>query len=337
MGTPSAAPAIRPGPRGVLRDWSVGGVNFPDRTDKRLAEAAEAPRTHPTLPKPLAAIMPPWTGPRPAVSVIILTLDEEINIAASLDSCTWSDDVHVLDSGSRDRTVEIARERGAAVHVHRFESFGAQRNWAIDHIPLRHEWVFHLDADERFTPELVREMTETLARGPAEAGYYVANQMILNGSWIKHASGYPAYQMRLFHRARMRFTDHGHGQREHMLVPGAAIGMLRQPYLHLNFSKGMEDWQRRHEGYARKEAEQILAATRTPFRARDLSRDAISRRRALKRLAGRVPFRGGLRFLHCIILQRAFLDGRAGVAYARLLARYERMIAANVRSLRRPS
>src|SRR5262249_42408110 len=102
-------------------------------------------------------------------------------------------------------------------------------------------------------------------------------------------------------------------------------------------SKGIEDWQRRHEGYARKEAEQILAAARTTFRARDLSRDAIARRRALKRLAGTVPFRGGLRFLHCIILQRAFLDGRAGVAYARLLARYERMIAANVRSLRRRS
>src|SRR5690349_22231261 len=98
-------------------------------------------------------------GPRgdPPVSVVVLTVNEEVNIADCLRSCAWSDDVHVVDSGSTDRTCGIAREMGATVHVHPFESFGLQRNWAIDHIRHKHDWVFHLDADERFTPELVAE------------------------------------------------------------------------------------------------------------------------------------------------------------------------------------
>src|SRR5438045_7644234 len=85
------------------------------------------------------------------VSVIILAQDEERNIGDCLRSCAWCDDVHVLDSGSRDRTVEIARSMGATVHTNLFQSFGQQRNWAIDNIRAKHPWHFHLDADERFT------------------------------------------------------------------------------------------------------------------------------------------------------------------------------------------
>lgn len=284
------------------------------------------------MPKPLDPITRDWTGPRPPVSIVILTLDEQINIEACLASCSWSDDVHVLDSGSRDKTAELARSLGATVHVHPFESFGAQRNWAIDHIPLKHDWVFHLDADERFTPELVREIDGLLARGPAEAGFFVANQMILDAAWIRHASGYPTYQMRLFHRARMRFTDHGHGQRE---TASGQIGTLRAPYLHLNFSKGVDEWLQRHERYAALEARQMLAADRGPFRVASLlSRDRIARRRTLKRLTARIPFRPAFRRLYTLFILRGILDGRAGRTYASLLARYERMTAANLRALR---
>ena len=88
---------------------------------------------------------------RVPVSVVILTLNEEINIAQCLASCAWCDDVHVLDSGSTDRTREIAEEKGATVHINPFESCGAQRNWAIDNIPTKYNWIFHLDADEQFT------------------------------------------------------------------------------------------------------------------------------------------------------------------------------------------
>src|SRR5687767_15041601 len=98
----------------------------------------------------------------PPVSVIILTLNEEANIRDCLASCAWCDDVSVLDSGSTDRTRDVAKELGAAVYSNRFESFGRQRNWAIDNIPAKHDWIFHLDADERFTPRLEDEIQRVL-------------------------------------------------------------------------------------------------------------------------------------------------------------------------------
>jgi len=271
-----------------------------------------------------------YAGPRPAVSVVILTLNEEANIRGAIESCSWSDDVCVLDSGSTDRTAEIARAAGARVFVNPFKSFGAQRNWAIDNIPLKHDWVFHLDADERFTPELVREMSELLARSPDEAGFYVANQMILDGAWIKRASGYPAYQMRLFHKGRMRFGDHGHGQRE---ATNGKIGTLKHPYVHYNFSKGMEEWRARHDRYSTLEAKEILAARASGAGVSWsglFSRDGMVRRRALKGLAARMPMRAQVRWLHMMFLKGAILDGPAGRKYAGMLYWYEGEIARKV-------
>ena len=152
-----------------------------------------------------AQIKRDWKGPRPAVSVVVLTLNEEINIEECLASCAFSDDVHVLDSGSTDRTCEIARRAGATVHVHPFESHGKQHNWATDNIDMKHDWVFHLDADERFTPEIIEEMRQLLERDPAEAGFHVPNKLMFMGRWLKRSGGYPTYQMRLFHKGRMRF------------------------------------------------------------------------------------------------------------------------------------
>lgn len=278
------------------------------------------------MPRPNDPVRHGYTGPKPLVSVVILTLDEEINIRGCLESCSWADDVHVLDSGSKDNTVGLAAELGAVTHYNRFESFGAQRNWAIDHIPLKHDWVFHLDADERFTPEIVAEIDALLHGNPAEAGFYVANQMIFMGTWIKRASGYPAYQMRLFHKARMRFADHGHGQRE---STSGALGTLREPYVHHNFSKGLDDWFERHNRYSRREVEQMLAeeaAGSGSSLGGLFSGDAVRRRRALKALAHSLPFRPQLRWLHTVLVKGAWLDGRAGLTYASLLSVYERMI-----------
>lgn len=283
------------------------------------------------MPRPLDPITPSWSGPRPPVSVVILTLNEEINIRACIESCAWSDDVHVLDSGSTDATQTLARSGGAEWHVNPFRSFGAQRNWAIDNIPLRHDWVFHLDADERFTPELVREIAQTLAADPPDAGFYVANQMIFMGAWIKRASGYPAYQMRLFHKGRMRFSDHGHGQRE---STSGRVGTLTHPYLHHNFSKGLDDWFERHNRYSTLEARQALNAPEGGGLGALLAGDSIARRRAIKSIAARLPCRPQLRWLHAMFVQGAALEGRPGWTYASLLSTYERMIALKTAMLR---
>lgn len=280
------------------------------------------------MPPLVPQIRPPYSGPRPPVSIVILTLDEEINLADCLASCVWCDDVHVLDSGSKDRTAELARAGGASLHVNPFKSFGAQRNWAIDNIPLKHDWVFHLDADERFTVPIVNEIASVVGANPSEAGFYVANQMVFMGSWIKRASGYPAHQMRLFHKGRMRFSDHGHGQRE---ATTGTLGTLREPYVHHNFSKGLDDWFDRHNRYSRREADLIIANEGERVGLGGLmSGDGIVRRRTLKAIASRVPMRAQLRWLHTVLVKGAWLDGRAGMRYATLLSVYERMIALKV-------
>jgi glycosyltransferase involved in cell wall biosynthesis len=266
-----------------------------------------------------------WEGPRPRVSVVILTKNEEGNVVDCVASCAWCDDVHVLDSGSTDWTVDLATSAGATVHTNPFESFGKQRNWAIDHIPLKHDWVFHLDADERFTGDLVREMERLLDSGPAEAGYYVPNMLIFSDHWLKRTGNYPAYQMRLFHKQRMRFRDYGHGQREDTTGP---IGTLRNPYLHFNFSKGLEDWFDKHNKYSTLEAKQAIEERSIPMREivrGMLSFDRVTRRRSFKRLLYRVPGRPLLFYLFTVLPRLGILDGPAGMTYARMRAVYDGM------------
>ena len=132
-------------------------------------------------------------------SILILTLNEEADLPECLRSVAWCDDVVVLDSGSTDATKAIAREAGARFFSHPFEGFAAQRNWGLDNIEFKHDWVFHLDADERFTEALRAECEAAIAGGRAEA-FAVASQTFLMGRWIRQASGFPVCQTRLARR-----------------------------------------------------------------------------------------------------------------------------------------
>lgn len=261
----------------------------------------------------------------PPISVVVLTLNEAGNIAACLNSCRWSDDVHVLDSGSTDGTVEIARSMGVTVHTNKFESFGQQRNWAIDHIPCRHKWHFHLDADERFTPEQVAEMLREI--GPdgvhsSKAAYLCPSKMIFLGHWLKYSGNYPSYQVRLFHRDRCRFMDFGHGQRE---STDGEVGKLTEPYTHFNFSKGLGEWLTKHNRYsARESAEAVRMRQHGRPGLRQLRQmDAIERRRTMKNLSYFLPIRGFWRFVYLYFWKLGILDGPAGLRYSALVSMYE--------------
>lgn len=269
-----------------------------------------------------------YRGSPPRVSVVILAHNEEGNIAECLRSCAWSDDVHVLDSGSTDRTVEIARELGATVHHNPFTSFGQQRNWAIDNIRCRHPWQFHLDADERFTQELVREMCDLL--GPEglssdRVAYRVPNKMIFLGKWLRRSGGYPAYQVRLIRTGKCRFMDFGHGQREQCDGP---IGTLEHPYIHYSFSKGLVEWFRKHNAYSDREAHEAITLLRDAGgRAKSwrelLSRDPLQRRRAAKNLSYSLRFRALFRFGYNYFIRGGLLDGIAGLRYCAMISMYE--------------
>jgi hypothetical protein len=256
------------------------------------------------------------TGARIPCSVVVLTLNEERQIEACLDSVREFDDVHVLDSGSVDATRDLAAKHGAACTSNPFTSFGQQRNWAHDHLSLRYAWVLHLDADERVTPALAAEIRGAVARDSVElGGYMLAERTLLRGRWLRRSAQYPRYQARLVHRERMRFVDHGHGQRETSDLPFAK---LQNPYDHLAFAQGLELWLRKHARYASQEAEQILTAM--------FSFNPVRRRRAIKRLAMRLPMRPALRMFHVLVVNRGVLDGRAGWEYALMMRVFQQMI-----------
>ena len=132
---------------------------------------------------------------RPApVSVLVFTLDEEENLPSCLESLHWCDDVQVVDSFSSDATRRICEARGLAFHQHRFEGFGRQRNWALDNLSLRNEWVLILDADERVPQELASELAAIASAPAAGVGAYrLRRRFYLWGRWLRHSSLYPTW------------------------------------------------------------------------------------------------------------------------------------------------
>jgi len=268
-------------------------------------------------------------------SVLILTLNEERNLPRCLASTAGCDDLVVLDSGSIDGTVAIAGAAGARVFTRPFDNFAGQRNYAQRTIPFHHPWVFHLDADEQFTPELFAECRTRAADPAADLdGYLVAPKMLWQGRWIPHCTDFPAYQARFVRAAEFVFVEVGHGQRE---APAMRLGRMQASYLHDLSTGGDTEWLAKHRRYARAEAEHYLQATAGGERLWPglFAREPLRRRRALKRLSYALPARPALRFVYQYFLRGGFLDGPAGLHYCRLLARYEGFTADALRQLRR--
>ena len=263
-------------------------------------------------------------------SILILTQDEELNLGDCLKSISWCDDIWILDSGSTDRTLEIAEKRGCHVLYRKFDNFGDQRNYAIDNAKFKYQWVFDLDADERFTSELKAECEE-IVRKDEKSAYYCANKMMLLGKWIRHASQFPVYQMRFHKLGEIRFVPHGHGQREGEAKRG--LGYLKEAYIHYNFSKGLGDWFQKHAKYALREAEQQIADEQSG--AAITGNDKLAKRRRLKRLVSNLPLRPLIKFIYLYLFKRGFLDGAAGWTYCRMQSHYEFMCVTILKDLRK--
>ena len=232
-----------------------------------------------------------------SVSFLILTLNEEANIAACIDSVAFADDIVVVDSFSSDQNCEIAREKGARVYQRKFDNFSSQRNYALDKIEYKHLWVFHLDADERFTPDLYRECQRMVALDEKSA-YFVPNRIIFLGKWIKHCTQYAFCQERLLKRGEVRFSEMGHGQKEQ--APERGLGYVHIPYDHFNFSKGIEDWIAKYNRYSFLEAHGLSEIKRRPLADCWYSDSAI-RKRALKSWFVRMPCRPWLKFFYLFL------------------------------------
>lgn len=267
-------------------------------------------------------------------SIVILTYNEAENLPACLESVAWCDDVVVLDSFSTDSTMDIAIRMGARVFQRQFDDFGSHRNWAHENVILKYQWVFHLDADERFTDTLRDECMRAVSEDKCSA-YFVANRIIFLGKWIKHCTRYPYHQVRLVKPAEMRFTNLGHGQMEGPMARGA--NYLKEPYNHYNFSKGVRDWVARHNQYSDIEADHALQKEmKEDFNFwRIFSREKIYRRRTIKLLGRRVPCKSMLKFFYLYFYCFGFLDGVPGLYYCLLQAHYQLLIDIKIREKRR--
>src|SRR2546423_420572 len=161
------------------------------------------------------------------LTFLVLTFNEEGNLAACLGSVAgWADEILVIDSGSTDRTLEIARQYGAKVVSHPFTSHAEQWNWALSSVPIANEWVLALDADQRVTAELREEIGNVLGGEDAApiglGGYYVRRRQIFRGRWIKHGGYYPKYLLKLFRRDAV-WVDEDDRVDHHFRVRGKTV------------------------------------------------------------------------------------------------------------------
>jgi glycosyltransferase involved in cell wall biosynthesis len=262
------------------------------------------------------------------ISVIILTKNEESDLPRCLEALRWCDDLHVVDSGSTDKTITIAQKFGAKVANHAFESFGAQRNWSLDNCAIKYSWVLFLDADEVANEKFVKEMKKSVtAASETTAGFYCCWKLIYENRWLKHCDSFPKWQFRILRRGSARFTDFGHGQKESEVK--GEIGYIHEPYDHHALSKGIGPWLDRHNRYATQEASARLSAKIEWSNI--FSRHGSTRNTALKPLVSRVPFWPMLRFVVSYLLCLGFLEGRPGFTYCANLAYYEFLIRIKMR------
>jgi glycosyltransferase involved in cell wall biosynthesis len=252
------------------------------------------------------------------LSVVILSRDSEATIGATLASAARvSDDIHVVDSGSTDTTFAIVSAAGAQLHYHEFQDYGKQRNFAIETLPMRHQWELHLDADERLSEPLVAAiltLKESGFAGPT-VGYFIPRLMMFLGAPIRHGGMYPIWHMRLFKRGHGRCEDRRYDQHFHVDGP---TGRLPYPMID-DIRMSLGEWTARHNRWADAEAAELIAGTAGPgvIAPKLMGGTPVQRKRALRAGYNGAPrfLRAFLLFFYRYVLRLGFLDGRPGLIF----------------------
>jgi glycosyltransferase involved in cell wall biosynthesis len=267
------------------------------------------------MERPTAEAASPRQAP---VSVVVLTFNEEQNLEACLDSVRgWSTDVFVIDSGSTDRTLDIAAAAGAQVRSHVFITHAQQWRWALEALPLRTEWVLALDADQRVTPAL-RDAIVAAVADPGERvdGFFLCRRQIFRGRWIRFGGYYPKYLLKLFRRSRVA-VDESDLVDHHFVVAGRT-GTLRGDLIEDNRNEAaIAVWTEKHNRYAVLQARQDLAAASARVGVAALWGTPDERIRFLKQWWAHLPLfvRPCLYVFYRYILRLGFLDGKQGFVF----------------------
>jgi glycosyltransferase involved in cell wall biosynthesis len=260
------------------------------------------------------------------VGVVVFTLNEEAHLPSCLASLKWCDDIVVVDSFSSDQSSQICVSAGVRFVQHKFNGFGSQRNWALDNISFKHDWLLILDADERVTPDLATELVFLAEQNAADiSAYRVRRRFYMWGRWLRYSSLYPTWVVRFIHRKRVRYLDRGHAETQQVT---GKIEDLRNDLIDENL-KGIDEWFERQNRYSSREAEYELSAAKEPISVSALwGRDPLLRRALLKRISWRLPFRPLIYFLYSYVVRRGFLDGYDGFIFCVMKSTFHAMIVA---------
>jgi glycosyltransferase involved in cell wall biosynthesis len=268
------------------------------------------------------------TAPRAPVSVIVPVKNEEANLRRCLPALAWADEVFVVDSQSTDATAEVAAAHGAALVQFRFNgTYPKKKNWALDNLPFRNDWVLIVDADEVVPPELAAEIGDRIGSGEAE-GFYLNMKYFFLGRRIKHCGYNECWNLRLFRHKLGRYermpvapgSQTGDNEaHEHVELRGRAL-KLRNELDHHAYPT-LSAWVEKHNRYASWEAEMFERFRDEPIPAGIGAGKRLKRR--LKKLYLRLPMRPAIRFVYSYFLRLGFLDGKPGLVFCTLLAFYD--------------
>uniref|UniRef100_A0A7V4G8V5 Glycosyltransferase family 2 protein n=1 Tax=Desulfobacca acetoxidans TaxID=60893 RepID=A0A7V4G8V5_9BACT len=231
------------------------------------------------------------------VSVILITLDEEANIVPCLQTVAWADEIVLVDTGSRDRTLELARQFTDRIFTISWPGYGAAKNFALAQAAM--EWVFSLDADERVSPALGQEIREVIRREEGPHGYRIPRKNYFAGRWVRRLGWYPDYTLRLFRRGQGRFRERA--VHEEVEVAGP-VGRLKNPLDHYSYAS-VSEYLSRQDRYARLAAQEMHKEGRRP-------------------VWGELAWRPPLHFFKLYVLRLGFLEGRLGYTLALLGSLY---------------
>lgn len=257
---------------------------------------------------------PPRSVP---VAVVVLTRDEEVNIARCLSSAAWADQVVVVDSGSADDTVPIARSLGAAVVEQAWLGFSGQREFALRLPEIRHDWVYFVDADEWVSPQLAAEIAMQLS-SPQCAAFSQRLRLVFMSKWMRHSGWYSgSWVVRLVDRRYTKYNESPVGERASVDGP---VGRLANDIVDEDL-KGLARWLHKHVRYAELEVEKRGRPVQLPerirrFRSRDRASTRPLARVILKDLVfPSLPARPVVMFLYMYVLRLGLLDGPAGLRF----------------------
>lgn len=231
---------------------------------------------------------------RKTLSVAMIAMNEEANLARTLETVKWADEIVVVDSGSKDRTIEIAQSFGAKTSYHAFGGHGEQKNVALDLCTM--EWVLLLDADEPLTPELQREIQELLAGEPKYTAYWIPRLNLILGRWMRHGGFYPDHKLRLFQRGAARLSE-GVGPHSTPQHQGPK-GKLKHDMLHYAYPT-MGVYLEHMNRYSSEIAALLAAQGRTS--------------RSLPAFVWNAVLNPWATFVYNYIVRLGFLDGREGL------------------------